>query len=1296
MHREPDPSRRFQAALDASEDAIFVVDRASMRLLDANDSACRLHQLSRDRLLDCDPGELLAAPREDLAAVYDALIAGTPGAEARLEVDVVPPHGPQACFEWRRQARCVDGQWLIVTVVRDITEHKTQQSALREVTEQAQRQFHIFDTALSSISDLTYIYDREGRFVYANKALLDAFGIKAHQLIGKNYRELGFNDTLANRLQQQLEAVFRTGRLVRDETPHTTAAGNRVFYEYVFQPVFGSDGTVELVAGATRDITERKQAEATLLESERRFRFLNALGEVTRAQSDAADIMGSVGRLLGEHMQVSRCAYAEVDTEADLVTMHHAYHQGCPSGEGEHRLSLFGESSVARLKAAQTLVIRDIETEPACQDGLQMFRAIEARALICCPLVKGGRLRAMIAVQQGEPRDWTANEVSLVQEVVERCWATIERARAEHDLRASQERYRRALRSLSAALWEWNVLADLVFYSSRYKDLLGYPARESVEPMASFFDALHPDDAEQARAALQHHLATPGSTYEVEYRLLTRPGDYRWFSAQGEAEWDEQGRPYRMTGSIIDITARKVAEAALKHSEEGLRTLAESMPQLVWIALPDGAHSYFNQKWMEYTGANLDDLYGSGWLDWVHPDDRQRITEGWLQASATGETHQPEYRLRRADGVYRWFLARALPARAADGSIDKWLGTSTDIDDQKTIEQDIRRRAVQQSLIAAFGQKALANSDIDELLNAAVLAAADGLEVRFSRLLQLSPDKGSLLLKCGIGWDPDWVDHQLPDPSDQAGLCHVVESNEPIVVNDYELASEFSPSLLLLGHRIRSAVDVPIAGAAGPYGVLGAYSPEPQRFSADNVHFLRSLANTLATAIDRKAAEDRLTYLAQFDPLTGLPNRTLFLDRLSQGITLAQRNQWRVGAVSIDLDRFKTVNDTLGHAVGDELLSAVAARLQTCLRSADTVGRLGGDEFAFVLTDLAKADDAALVAQKVITALAQPFQLSGVEVYVSASLGMAIYPDDGDDAVVLLKNADTALYLAKERGRNSYQFYLPEMNARTLERLQMETQLRGALERGEFLLHFQPKVNLASGEISGFEALLRWQHPARGLVPPLQFISILEDTGLIIPVGEWVVQTACEQLLRWQAAGVALHPIAVNISARQFLQRDVDTTMGAILRNAGIDPALIEFELTESMLMNDPQEAVRMLKNLRTQGIRLSVDDFGTGYSSLAHLKRFPLDALKIDRAFIRDVTTDPDDASIALAIISLAHSLKLKVVAEGVETEAQLNFLRAHRCDEMQGYYFAKPMPEADCTKALLEGKRLQSAPSP
>jgi predicted signal transduction protein with EAL and GGDEF domain len=361
----------------------------------------------------------------------------------------------------------------------------------------------------------------------------------------------------------------------------------------------------------------------------------------------------------------------------------------------------------------------------------------------------------------------------------------------------------------------------------------------------------------------------------------------------------------------------------------------------------------------------------------------------------------------------------------------------------------------------------------------------------------------------------------------------------------------------------------------------------------------------------------------------------------------------------------------------------VAERVRNTVRTGDTVGRLSGDEFAVALANLAKAEDAGLVAQKIVDALAEPFTLEGHQSYITASIGIALYPGDGEEPEILVKNADTAMYRAKESGRNNYQFYLPQMNERLMERLKLENLLRGALERREYRLHFQPKASLATGAISGFEALLRWEHGGR-LVAPAEFIPILEDTGLIVPVGEWVVRTACEQARQWR------RPVAVNLSARQFQHKDLAAMVERALRETGLEAPLLELELTETLLMSDAEDAVLMLHRLKETGVRLSVDDFGTGYSSLAYLKRFPLDTLKIDRAFVRDAVSNPDDATITITIINLAHSMKLKVVAEGVETEGQCNFLRAHHCDEMQGYYFARPLAPEDCARALADDRRL------
>jgi diguanylate cyclase (GGDEF)-like protein/PAS domain S-box-containing protein len=460
-------------------------------------------------------------------------------------------------------------------------------------------------------------------------------------------------------------------------------------------------------------------------------------------------------------------------------------------------------------------------------------------------------------------------------------------------------------------------------------------------------------------------------------------------------------------------------------------------------------------------------------------------------------------------------------------------------------------------------------------------------------------------------------------------------------------------------------------------------------------HVLRSTDTYIIAAIsrdirERLAVEEKVARMAQFDALTGLPNRHLFQDRLTHAMALAKRSERPMAVLFIDLDRFKLVNDTLGHGAGDRLLREAADRLRGCIRDSDTVGRLGGDEFAAILSELREPGDAGLVARKIIDVLERPFDLDGRETFVTASIGITLYPADSDSAEALIMNADAAMYRAKEQGRNNYQYFTRDMNERAVRRMQLETSLRRALEREEFRIHYQPKARLSSGAICGFEALLRWQRPDKGMVLPGDFIPVLEDTGLIVQAGEWVIRGACAQVAAWQAAGLRVPAVAVNLSARQFEQKGLKSLVAEILRDTGVDPSLLEFEITESLLMNDPEGAARNLRDLKEAGVRLSMDDFGTGYSSLGYLKRFPIDTLKIDRTFVRDLSTDADDATLTRAIINLAHNLRLSVVAEGVETEAQLDFLRANGCDEMQGFLFARPADADECGRMLREGRTL------
>ena len=436
-----------------------------------------------------------------------------------------------------------------------------------------------------------------------------------------------------------------------------------------------------------------------------------------------------------------------------------------------------------------------------------------------------------------------------------------------------------------------------------------------------------------------------------------------------------------------------------------------------------------------------------------------------------------------------------------------------------------------------------------------------------------------------------------------------------------------------------------------------------------------------------RAMTHQMTHSAQHDVVTNLPNRLLLNDRISQSIALARRQNRPIAVIFLDLDRFKYINDSLGHAVGDQLLQSVSKRLLAGVRGSDTVSRLGGDEFVILLSEIAYPEDAATSARKILLSLNAPHSVGGQDLHIDGSIGISVYPEDGEDAETLIKNADTAMYHAKENGRNNFQFFKAEMNVRAVERQSLEGSLRRALERKEFLLHYQPKVNLETGEITGVEALIRWRQPDRGLVPPSQFVPIAEDCGLIIQIGRWVLREACRQARAWQDAGLPPVPITVNVSAVEFRDNGFVESVRRTLSETGLEARYLGLELTEGVLMEDAESTAAVLQELKVMGVQLAVDDFGTGYSSLSYLRQFPIDVLKIDQSFVNQITADPDDSSIVSAIISMGKSLKHLVVAEGIETQEQRAYLQAQRCVEGQGYLFSRPLAAAQFAQLLLIG---------
>ena len=522
------------------------------------------------------------------------------------------------------------------------------------------------------------------------------------------------------------------------------------------------------------------------------------------------------------------------------------------------------------------------------------------------------------------------------------------------------------------------------------------------------------------------------------------------------------------------------------------------------------------------------------------------------------------------------------------------------------------------------------------------------------------------------------LDLALPDADELEGILALqrIASDVPIVVlsgrDDEEIA-------------VRA-----IQAGAQDYLVKGqARARELSR----TLRYARERHRLRAELVEIKQRHIQPTNLATHDALTGLPNRHLFYDRLSHALSHAERyDQW-IAVLCVDLDRFKHVNDTLGHAVGDELLRQVAARLKGSLRKSDTVSRLGGDELVVILHNITRAEDAGKVARKLLGDLAEPFFLDGHELFVTASAGIAVYPGDGANADSLLKNAETALYKAKAQGQNHYEYYAADMNSRALDRLAIESGLRRAIERDEFVVYYQPQVDLRTGIIVGAEALVRWQHPKWGLVAPGKFIPIAEETGLIDPIGEWVLKAALAQNRRWQDSGHAPIRVAVNVSSRQFRKTDLPERVAACLRDTNMDATHLELEITESCMMEDTKQSIELLRRLKGLGVRIAIDDFGTGYSSLNVLKHVPTDSLKIDRSFVRNITTDNADATIATTIIAMARSMNFEPLAEGVETNEQLDFLRTRRCELMQGFLVSRPVPASEFEALFGNGRNLLPA---
>ncbi len=803
----------------------------------------------------------------------------------------------------------------------------------------------------------------------------------------------------------------------------------------------------------------------------------------------------------------------------------------------------------------------------------------------------------------------------------------LESSRAE--LMESEARFRALVESSSDLIWEVDADGIYTYVSPKILALLGYTPEEVIGRTP--FDLMDAGEAERVRTLFNEIAASRQPGFGIENINRHKDGHVVVLETNAVPIFDPAGELVGYRGMDRDITARKQVEMALRQSQESLAEAQRiaSLGSWEWDIVKGDLHwSDEIYRIFGLSPAGFGATYAT-FLQVVHPDDRARVQQAVKDAVEHAKPYGIEHRIVRPDGSERVVQERGEVTSDADGNAVRMVGTVQDITEQKRAELRLHQAA-----------KVFENTS-----EGVIISGADqriiAVNQAFTHITGYSEDEV-------MGRKPKMLRSGRHDDAFYRRMWEAIRAKG-------RWQGE-------IWNRRKDGEDY----------------PEWLNISVvrDDAGDIINYIGVFADITPIKEARDRLEYTAHHDSLTGLPNRLLFRDRLEQALAISRRTGEGVALLFVDLDRFKVINDTLGHEVGDQLLQEVARRLIGCMREEDTVARMGGDEFVVIQKGVAQPEDAALLSTRVLAEINRPFSLAGHEIVASLSIGISLYPQDGGDASALLKHADAALYRAKDKGRNCYQYYSDEMSAAGMERLELESDLSQALKRAELRVHYQPQVDLASGRIVGAEALVRWQHATRGMIPPALFIPMAEDNGMIGRIGEWVLNTACADAKAWQMEGLPPLRVAVNVSGRQIGNDHVVDKVAAALKNSGLAPQFLEIEVTESVVMQDAARAISTLHAFQAMGVTLAIDDFGTGYSSLSYLKRFPINKLKIDKSFVDGLGDAAGDSAIAVAIIAMAHSLGHTVIAEGVENEAQVEFLRAQGCDEMQGYFFSRPLP--------------------
>jgi diguanylate cyclase (GGDEF)-like protein/PAS domain S-box-containing protein len=823
-------------------------------------------------------------------------------------------------------------------------------------------------------------------------------------------------------------------------------------------------------------------------------------------------------------------------------------------------------------------------------------------------------------------------------------------------VRQSESRFRALVAHSSELTLLINEEARIFYSSPACTRILGYSAAEMEGHSA--FDFLHPDELPRGVAKFAGNVAGGGHSDPAVYRAVHKNGERREVEVETTSLFDDPA-----VGALVlnvrDVTDRLEYERQLEAGARRFKALVGASWDIISLHDVDGRYLYCSSA-VAQLGYCPDEIIGLDPFAFIHRDDTEALARFQQVARGTTRSASIEYRVRRKDGSWRW-MESAVENRLDDSSIAAIVVTTRDI----TLE---RRRTRQQDAVATLGSEALRGGPVENLLDRVPRMIGDVLEVPHCFLVRFETGGGHTVVAA--------TDEQMAVRLFSDGGCALAaDAVERRVSSSWDASvNAADPGFEALG--IASAAAVPVTPANGPTGVLAAYSPAPGSFSADDITFLETVANILAAALTRRNVEDQLRRQAVHDELTGLPNRALLLDRLETALARLSRRNGSIAVLFVDVDNFKLVNDSLGHSTGDSVVVAVARRLRDTVRAPDTVGRFGGDEFVVICEDTDDESTQALAA-RIHESVRTPIHLADGPITVTASVGVALTADPDVSPEALMADADMAMYEAKQTGKDRVAVFTPELRRRTTDQLNTISGIRRGLAEGEFRLYYQPIVDIASGEIAGHEALIRWQNPSSGLLAPQHFIDYAESSGLIIPMGEWVLRTACQQSTEWRRAGRP-SSVSINVSGVQLTGSDLVATVKQALLDFDTDPSDVNLEVTESAVMSDLDRARTILQSLRDLGAHIGMDDFGTGWSSLSQLARLPVDFLKIDKSFVRDLENDDRSAAMVDSILALCNALHMEVIVEGVETQRQLDHLKQLDVRLIQGYLFGRPQPPA------------------